>query len=159
MRLARSSRKCLVLTACYVGLGVFLLSYHFVGSTQAYTSNLPPAGLNGLVAVAWLISVPVWVVVPVPLLLAGRAHLRRATSLRRRWPVAWVSVVAASAALEGLIIYHLVTYVGPGFAVSPPSADWDWSAVPQAIGLLVFGTAMIWLQTLAEQPAIGANKT
>lgn len=131
-------------------MGIALLTYHFVVSTEAYVSSLPPGGAAGLIAVAILFVFAGWVVVPLLLLLAGLAHLRRVAGRRRKWPTAWAGVVAAAAALEGIVIYHFLFSVGPESAVRPPAADWDWSAVPQAAGLLLAGAAMIWLLTIAE---------
>lgn len=116
-----------------------------------YVSTLPvlipddwpaqgPGLPGGIVFLAALLAGLPWAVLPVPLLIGGLAHLRRAAPGGWRWLVAWVGAVGAGVTLEALVItgfgYHFPspTYTGSGLV--------SWVSLGESLGFVTLGVAL-----------------
>ena len=142
---AKRAPGCWVLVACYTLSGAALCAYLFFLSAQPVTipgdgGAQAPAwlGVIATLAVFWYLP---WLVYPVPLLIAGIVHVRRAAPGSWRWLAAWAGAVAAGAVLEALVATHAglhfpsPTYTGPGTV--------SWAALGECFGFVALGVAMI----------------
>jgi hypothetical protein len=144
---AKRAPGCRVLVACYASFGAAWCAYMFFLSTQPVTipddwGAQAPAWLGVIATLAMFWYLP-WLVYPVPLLIAGIVHLRRAAPGSWPWLAAWAGAVAADIALEALVATHVgfhfpsPTYTGPGMV--------SWVALGESSGFVAVGAAMIWI--------------
>jgi hypothetical protein len=85
-----------------VGAGVCAIAYSLIAAPRL--SGVPDFVLLVLelaLAVAGLCSLPLCTLIPVPLLIAGRRHLRRSLAGPRR-VAAWTAIASAGIAVEVL---------------------------------------------------------
>jgi hypothetical protein len=94
---------------------------------------------------------PVCTVIPVPLLIAGRRHLRRSLAGTRR-VAAWTAVASAGIAVEALFWLRLIHLLGSSidfrFLPDYPS----WHALDFSAGFLIVGAAMTVVLLSAPSP-------
>jgi hypothetical protein len=142
---AKRAPICRSLVACYTLFGAAWCGYIFFLSTQPVTipddwGAQAPAWLGVIAALAVFGYLP-WLVYPVPLLIAGIVHVRRAAPGSWRWLAAWAGAVAAGMVLEALVATHAgfhfpsPVYTGLGRV--------SWVALGESFGFVAVGAAMI----------------
>jgi hypothetical protein len=98
-----------------------------------------------------LCMLPVCTLMPVPLLIAGRRHLRRSLAGMRR-VAAWTSIASAGIAVEALFWLRFVHLLGSStdfrFLPDYPS----WHALDFSAGFLIVGAAMAGILLSAPSP-------
>jgi hypothetical protein len=98
---------------------------------------------------------PLCALIPVPLLIAGRRHLRRSLAGSRR-VAAWTAIASVGIAVETLFWVRLVRLVGSSvdfrFLPDHPS----WHALAFSAGFLSVGAAMAGVLLGAPRAGLGA---
>ena len=144
------------LVICYTGVGAAGCAFLFYVSTRPVTipddwGAQVPGVFGAIATMAFSLAAWPWVVLPVPLLIAGLVYLRRSGW---RWPAMWTAAVAAGAALEAMVItwfgYHYPSpvYVGPGMV--------SWVSLAEALGYAALGAAMMAILAGPERSATHA---
>ncbi len=138
---------CVRLAAVWSLLGASACAVAFANSLTAAPWPAPGpskpvlVGLELALAVLGLCMLPVCTLIPVPLLIAGRRHLRRSLAGTRR-VTAWTAVAAAGIAVEALFWLRLVHRLGSStdfhFLPDYPS----WHALAFSAGFLVVGAGL-----------------
>lgn len=146
-------RFCLSLAVGWGLLGAAACANTFVIST--IPAPLPdgrsiPFALQAAEALLALTMVPLCLLIPVPLLIAGRNYLRRSVPATRRWVTAWSAVAAACAGIEALFLFRLALFFG---SAGPGLPHPSWHALAFAIGFLAVGTAMTYVLINAGRTA------
>ena len=108
------------------------------GSPLSFINDSPPYGVIVAVVTLALCVVLTCVLVPVPLLIAGRRHLRRTPAGARRVGD-WTAVGWAGIVITVMLLYQFAA------ARSTDLFDPAWHALELCIGFLVVGTAMLGL--------------
>jgi hypothetical protein len=154
---ATTGGPCWVAVACWSVCGAVGCAWLFLVSTQPYTVPAdppsPPAWIPVPVSAAievggLFLSLP-WAVLPVVLLIAGLARLRRAGAAGW-WLAAWAAAVAAGIGLEVLTATGFaVPWVSPAFG-GPPVIH--WILIPESAGYLAVGMAMAGMLMSAARP-------
>jgi hypothetical protein len=152
---------------------LYSLLFAACGGYVIYTSVRPVSIPQGLFSYPWILAFLVLAVVGlallVLLLVLGLVHLHQGARLGWGWAIAWVSVVAADAAIGWLIIHdygHWVSLNAHEIGWSPPGCEQDYPAcVAQSAGpylrplietggLLAAGAAMIaFITATTRKPA------
>jgi hypothetical protein len=124
---ATTGRPCWVLVACWAVCGAAGCAWLFLISTQPYTVPADPPSAPAWIPVpvsaaievgGLFLSLP-WAVLPVVLLIAGLARLRRAGAAGW-WLASWAVAVAAGIGLEVLTATRFaVPWVSPAFGGPP----------------------------------------
>jgi hypothetical protein len=144
------------LAAVWALLGAGLRAVAFANSLIAapWLSGVPNFVLLVLelaLAVVGLCMLPLCTLIPVPLLIAGRRHLRRSLAGPRR-VAAWTAIASAGIAVEVLFWVRLVRLVGSSvdfrFLPDYPS----WHALDFSAGFLIVGAAMAGVLLSAPSP-------
>jgi hypothetical protein len=140
----RTSRKfCVSLALVWSLLGVSTCGLLFVASLIPQHGSYPnydrslPVGLNDTGVVLTLFMVPLCMLIPVPLLIAGRRYLRRSHAGTRR-VAAWTAVASAGIAVEALFMLRLYDFMEFSHWLYPRS----WHALELSVGFLIVGAAM-----------------
>lgn len=145
---APSRRFCLCLAAGWALLGAAACATTFVIST--IPGPLPDgrsipfvlAAAEALLAVA---MVPLCMLIPVPLLIAGRNYLRRSAHAAQRWVTAWTAAAAACIGIEVLFLSRLASLFGAMATGFPNLPHPSWHALAFAAGFLIAGAAMTYI--------------
>ena len=138
-----SRKLCLVLAAGWALFGAAACAATFAVST------IPATVPDGRVIPAWpwlaalllgVAMLPTCALIPVPLLAAGLAHLRRVADAGQRWAAAWTAAASMAVAVEVLFVVRLVRNLSVSYAnLAQPS----WHALAFSIGFALAGAAMI----------------
>jgi len=151
-----AGKLCVSLAAAWSLLGASVCAIAFANSliTAPWPASEPTAVLLVLelaLAVLGLCMLPVCTVIPVPLLIAGRRHLRRSLAGTRR-VAAWTAVASAGIAVEALFWLRLIHLLGSSidfrFLPDYPS----WHALDFSAGFLIVGAAMTVVLLSAPSP-------
>ena len=148
-------RACLVLVACYASFGALGSAYAFYVSTLPVTIQddfgASAPGWMTFLAAELALLVPLWAVLPAPLLIFGAAHLRQTVPGRGAWPAAWASAVSIATVLE--------VEIWKGWAAPPESPGYygpaivDWHALDLAVAFVILGVTMAAVTGGAERSA------
>jgi hypothetical protein len=154
-RSAGLRRVCLVLVACYASFGALGSAYAFYVSTLPVTTpddfGASAPGWMTTIAAEGNLLVPLWAVLPAPLLICGAAHLRQTVPGRGAWPAAWASAVSIATVLE--------VEIWKGWAAPPESPGYygpaivDWHALDLAVAFVILGVTMAAVTGGAERSA------
>jgi hypothetical protein len=138
-----SGKFCVSLALVWSLLGASVCGLLFVaslipqhGSYPTYSRSLP-VGLNDTGVVLTLFMVPLCMLIPVPLLIAGRRYLRCSHAGTRR-VAAWTAVASAGIAVEALFLLRLYDFMTFSHWLYPRS----WHALELSVGFLIVGAAM-----------------
>jgi hypothetical protein len=153
-----SRKLCLYLAAGWSLLGASACV------TTFYIAAIPSASLPGgkdisdlaffsaTALTAWL--VPACTLIPVPLLIAGRAYLLQATAGKSHWAGLWTVLASAAVLLEAFFWLRLVRFLRRPAA----GLTFSWPAVDFTVGFLVLGAVMVAaLITASRSPASHAG--
>jgi hypothetical protein len=149
-------KLCVSLAAAWSLLGASVCAMAFANSliTAPWPASEPTAVLLVLelaLSVLGLCMLPVCTLIPVPLLIAGRRHLRRSLAGTRR-VAAWTAVASAGIAVEALFWLRLIHLLGSSidfrFLPDYPS----WHALDFSAGFLIVGAAMTVVLLSAPSP-------
>ena len=140
-------RLCVSLAAVWSLLGAGVCAVAFVNSliTAPWPAASRPTAvllvLELTLAVLGLCMLPVCTLIPVPLLIAGRRHLRRSLAGTRR-VAAWTAIASAGVAVEALFWLRFIHLLGSStdfrFLPDYPS----WHALDFSARFLIVGAAM-----------------
>jgi hypothetical protein len=147
---------CVSLAAAWSLLGASVCAIAFANSLvtapwPAAESKSVLVALELALAVLGLCMLPLCTLVPVPLLIAGRRHLRRSLAGTRR-VAAWTATASAGIAVEALfwirLIHLLSSSIDFRFLPDYPS----WHALDFSAGFLIVGAAMAGVLLSAPSP-------
>lgn len=145
---APSRMFCLGLAAGWALLGAAACATTFAISTipgplpDGRSISFVLEAAEALLAVA---MVPLCMLIPVPLLIAGRKYLRRSAHARQRWVTAWTAAASACIGIEVLFLSRLAFLVGAMATGFPNLPQPSWHALAFAIGFLIVGAAMTYI--------------
>jgi hypothetical protein len=150
-------RLCVSLAAAWSLLGASVCAIAFATSLITAPRPAPEPGkavllaLELALAVLGLCMLPLCALIPVPLLIAGRRHLRRSPAGTRR-VAAWTAIASAGIAVEALFWLRLIHLLGSSvdfrFLPDHPS----WHALDFAAGFLIVGAALAGVLLSAPSP-------
>jgi hypothetical protein len=107
-----------------------------------------PFGLKVAGGVLEVCMLPLCMLIPVPLLFAGRGCLRRSLAGTRR-VAAWTTVASAGVAVEAVFLLRLYYFLNSGRWLYPRS----WHLLELAVGFLIVGVAMTGVLLGIPSPA------
>jgi len=149
-------KLCVSLAAVWSLLGASVCAIAFANSliTAPWPAPGPKSVLLVLelaLAVLGLCMLPLCTLIPVPLLIAGRRHLRRSLAGTRR-VATWTAIASAGIAVEALFWLRLILLLGSSidfrFLPDYPS----WHALDFSAGFLIVGVAMAGVLLSAPSP-------
>jgi hypothetical protein len=133
-------KLCISLAAVWSLLGVGTCALLFAvsliplqGASPNYVRSVP-VGLDYTGTILGVCMVPLCMFIPVPLLIAGRRHLRRSLAGTRR-VTAWTASASAGILVEALFLFKL----GHHDSLIPYRS---WHALELSVGFLAVGAAM-----------------
>jgi hypothetical protein len=130
-------RLCAVFTAVWSLLGAvtcaLLFAVSLIPIQPGYVRSVP-AGLNYTGGVIGACMLPLCMLIPVPLLIAGRRYLRRSQARTRR-VMGWTASASAGTLVEALFLFKLFHHD----ALIPYRS---WHVLELSVGFLAAGAAM-----------------
>jgi len=128
--------------------GLFVVSLIPQHGSYPNYSRPVPVGFNDVGTVLELCMLPLCMLIPVPLLIAGRRCLRRSLAGTRR-VAAWTAAASAGIVVEALFLLRLYHFMNFGRWLYPRS----WHALELSLGFLIAGAAMAGVLLSIPSPA------